>query len=136
MKRLIRCVALLAVLLVPSFALATTTQEILDLVLTSRQKVSAMIGVKNESVQTMLLTEIANLTQDINTKTDAMLADPEIPDETKNKLMEFKMVWDQLVATRDGEMIPAIQAGDSEHAKSIGQEVQNDRFKTIAGLLK
>lgn len=129
--------AMLAIfLLMPCLASATTTQEILELVLTSRQKVTAMIGVKNESVQTMLLNDIGTLTQDVNTKTDAMLADPETPEETKNKLMEFKMVWDQLVATRDGEMIPAIQAGESEHAKQIGQEVQNERFKTISGLLK
>ena len=137
MHHSIRSFVLMALLVIaPSLVHAAPMAELFDAVQTSRQKVTAMIAVDDEAVQGALIGEIAAITQDVNARADAMLVDEATPEDEKAKLTEFKMIWDQLVLTRDNEMIPAILAGDKEKAKAIGQDVQADRFKKISGLLK
>ncbi len=137
MLSIIRYVAAVVILLVTSgVALATPESEIFDAVQTSRQKVTALIAVDNEGVQSTLINEIAVITQDVNARTDTILADEATSEEVKARLTVFKMIWDQLVLTRDNEMIPAIVAGDKDKAQKIGQEIQAERFRKITGLLK
>lgn len=137
MHHSIRTLFLMALLvLAPSLAHATPMAELFDAVQTSRQKVSTMMTVDDENVQSSLIGEVVTITQDVNAKVDALMVDAATSDDDKAKLAEFKTIWDQMVVTRDNEIIPAILAGESEKAKTIGQNVQSERFKKISGLLK
>lgn len=120
----------------PLAAHAEGTADILELVQTSRAKVSVFISTDDENMRNTLLSEISGNSQEVDMRTDTMLSDENTPAATKEKLQEFKAIWTEFVATRDGEMIPAVQAGDKEKAKSLGQSVQAERIKKIQALLK
>ncbi len=129
--------SLIAMLILAPFAAhAEGTADILELVQTSRAKVAGFISTDDENVRNTLLSEISGNTQEVDMRTDTLLADEATPAATKEKLQEFKTIWAEFVATRDGEMIPAAQAGDKEKAKSLGQTVQAERLKKIQALLK
>ncbi len=115
---------------------AAGTADVLELVQTSRAKVTGFLSTDDENVRSTLLSEIGASTQEVDMRTDTMLQDEHTPDDVKQKLTEFKIIWAEFVQTRDGEMIPAAQAGDKEKAKSLGQTVQAERFKKIQALLK
>jgi hypothetical protein len=44
---------------------------------------------------------------------------------------DFKAVWDQFKATRDTEIIPAIEKGNAKDARKIVNGVQADRLATM-----
>lgn len=120
----------------PFVVMAEGTADILDLVQTSRAKVAVFISTDDENMRNTLLSEINGNSQEVDMRTDTMLGDENVPAATKEKLQEFKAIWAEFVQTRDGEMIPAAQAGDKEKAKSLGQTVQAERLKKIQALLK
>ncbi|MDX1923083.1 MAG: hypothetical protein SFW65_08150 [Alphaproteobacteria bacterium] len=121
----------------PFAALAEgTTADILELVQNSRAKVSGFLSTDDENVRSTLLSEISASTIEVDMRTDTMINDDKTPEETKQRLLQFKSVWAEFVQTRDGEMIPAAQEGDKEKARNLGQTVQMERFKKIQTLLK
>jgi len=51
------------------------------------------------------------------------------------KATEFKIVWDQFKATRDKEIIPAIEEGNFADAKRVADNVQLDRLSKMWSII-
>jgi hypothetical protein len=48
---------------------------------------------------------------------------------------DFKLVWDQVKATRDKEIIPALYKGDTDDAKKIANGIQLRRLSKMWGIM-
>jgi hypothetical protein len=136
MKYILYMLAITMAVLAPCAAFATTTGDIMELVMVSRQKVVALRVSEDAGARDALLAEIGAATDAVSTQTQAMLEDPATPMNVKEKLVAFAGVWNEFLQTRDNELIPAIMAGDNEAAQALGQGVQADRIKQMGDLLK
>jgi hypothetical protein len=67
--------------------------------------------------------------QAATSKLDSLLADMTGADA--KVAADFRAVWDQFKATRDKEIIPALDKGNAEDAKKIADGVQLDRLSKM-----
>ncbi len=88
-----------------------------------------MMKAKDKSAQDALNVK----TQAASTKLDTMLADM-IGADAKIAV-DFKTVWDQFKATRDKEIIPAIDRGNTDDAKKLADGIQYERFSKMWSIM-
>src|SRR5512135_2534941 len=94
-------------------AWATPATDICAALGEARISLYSMLHAKDKSAQDTLKAK----TQTASTKIDSALAGMTGADA--KVAADFKTVWDQFKATRDNEIIPAIDKGNSEDAKRI-----------------
>jgi hypothetical protein len=123
---LILCMS--AIAFAPTMSFAASKADALTAMKTAREKLVVLIDTKEKAAQDALIKEI----QDATAKADAQLADL----DSDPKAKEAKGVWEEFKKTRETEIIPAVQKGDSAKAKEIATGVQRERFKKITELLQ
>jgi hypothetical protein len=123
---LILCMS--AIAFAPTMSFAASKADALTAMKTAREKLVVLIDTKEKATQDALIKEI----QDATAKADAQLADL----DSDPKAKEAKGVWEEFKKTRETEIIPAVQKGDSAKAKEIATGVQRERFKKITELLQ
>jgi len=95
----------------------------------ARSALWSMMDAKDKSAQDSLNAKV----QTASTKLDSVVA---AMTGTEAKVAaEFKVLWDQFKATREGEIIPAIYAGKAAEAKKIAAGVQADRLSKMWGIM-
>jgi hypothetical protein len=115
---------------------AATTADVLTSLQAARSKLVELIGTTDKGTQSVLIEDIKKATQEVDKKVSEVEGDAATTPEVKAKLVEFKATWAEFQKTRDGEIIPAVTAGDAAKAKSLAQGVQVERFKKMTGLLQ
>src|SRR5262249_9095003 len=123
-------------LLAPAPASATTTADILTVMWAMRGQGVALLQVPDKESRINIINEIKKSSQDITNMVATMEADPNTPADVRARLEEFKPLWAEFQATRDGEAFPAVLAGDIAKAQNIGVMVQVARFRRLALLLQ
>ena len=123
---LILCMGAVALASTASFA--ASKAEALAAMKTAREKLVALIDTKEKGTQDTLISEI----QKASSEADAQLA--ALPDDAKAK--EAATIWADFKKTRETEIIPAVQKGETAKAKEIASGIQKERFKSIMGLLQ
>lgn len=93
----------------------------------AREGLLGLLEAPDAAAQSAKLTAI----QAGTAKVDAALAGADA-----TKVAEFTTIWTEFKKTRDTEIIPAIQAGDKNKAKTLAEGIQAERIakmKTILG---
>jgi Skp family chaperone for outer membrane proteins len=85
----------------------------------------AMISAKDRSAQDALNAKV----QAASKKLDSMLEN--MPAKDAKLAADFKIVWDQFKTTRENEIIPAIQKGNTQDAKKIADGIQLQRLSQM-----
>jgi hypothetical protein len=96
---------------------------------TARNTLYSMINAKGKSEQEALNTNV----QAASTKLDTALAGMTGADA--KVATDFKAVWDQFKATREKEIIPAINKGDVAEAKKLADGIQYERLSKMWSIL-
>jgi Four helix bundle sensory module for signal transduction len=95
----------------------------------TRSALYSMLNAKDKSAQDALKSKV----KETSTRLDSLLAGMTGAD---TKLAaEFKIVWDQFKATRDEQIIPAIDKGDINDAKKIADSIQLERLSKMWGIM-
>lgn len=132
---LLNFLALLSLLTLSIQAQAGQVADVKSSLMVARQNLVAMIEATDKVVMDKHKAEIAKATQAL----DGALASA-LTDYTqfahKAGLQDFKATWEAFKATRDGDIIPALYAGDKDKAKGLAKGVQAERFKKMTGLLE
>ncbi len=95
----------------------------------ARSSLYSMLHAKNKSAQDALKAK----TQAASTKIDSAVASMTGPDA--KVAADFKAVWDQFKATRDNEIIPAIDKGNIDDAKTIADGIQLQRLSRMWSIM-
>ncbi len=85
----------------------------------------AMISAKGNSAQDALNAKVKASSD----KLDSVLAS--MSGNDAKRAADFKIVWEQFKATRDSEIIPAIQNGRVQDAKKIADGIQLQRLSQM-----
>jgi hypothetical protein len=88
-----------------------------------------MMDAKGQSAQDALKAKI----QAASSKLDSVLAS--MTGAEAKAAADFKAVWEQFKATREGEIIPAIYSGKASDAKKIAAGVQADRLSKMWAIM-
>ncbi len=110
-------------------AWATPASEICAALAQARTSLYSMLHAKDKSAQNALNAKI----QASSTKIDSALASMTGADA--KVATDFKTVWVQFTATRDNEIIPAIDKGNFEDAKRIADGIQFQRLSTMWSIM-
>ena len=84
-----------------------------------------MISAKDKSAQDALKAKV----QASSKKLDSVLA--AMSGNDAKRAGEFKAVWEQFKATRENEIIPALQKGNVQEAKKIADGIQLQRLSQM-----
>ncbi len=95
----------------------------------ARNALYSMLNAKDKSAQDALNVKM----QAASTKLDSVLAGMTGPEA--KVAADFKAVWDQFKATRDTEIIPAIEKGNANEAKKIADGIQLDRLSEMWSIM-
>lgn len=79
--------------------------------------------------------EIAKASSGVDAAIALALADPSISDDRAKLYKELKTIWEEFKKTRDGDIVPAVKAGQKDHAKALATGVQAERYKKMNELL-
>ena len=110
---------------VASPARADSAAEACAALVNVRGALYAMISAKDKSAQDALKAKV----QASSNKLDSVLASMFGNDATRAG--EFKAVWEQFEATRENEIIPALQKGNVQEAKKIADGIQLQRLSQM-----
>ena len=105
-----------------SAARADSVREVCATLVDARSSLWSMINAKDKSAQDALNAKV----QAASTKLDSVLAG--MTGRDAKLATDFKVVWDQFKATRDGEIVPAIYKGNAKDARKIADGVQAARL--------
>jgi PAS domain S-box-containing protein len=108
-----------------SVAWATPASETCAALGQARTSLYSMLHAKDKSAQDALKAKI----QASSTKIDSALAS--LTGAEAKVAADFKAVWDQFTATRDTEIIPAIDKSNFEDAKKIADGIQFQRLSRM-----
>lgn len=127
--------AILAALSLSGFLGVAHAGQVADLkatLATTRQHTMAMLGESDRTVLEMRYEEALKSSKDL----DAALVSALGSEAPRPGLVQFKGVWEAFKSTRDGEIIPALLAGERDKARELAQKVQAPRFKKMNELLE
>ena len=110
-------------------AWATPASETCAALGQARTSLYSMLHAKDKSAQDALKAKI----QASSAKIDSALASMTGADA--KVATDFKTVWDQFTATRDTEIIPAIDKGNFEDAKKIADGIQFQRLSRMWSIM-
>jgi len=88
-----------------------------------------MINAKDKSAQDALNAKV----QAASTKLDSALTS--MTDADAKVAADFKAIWDQFKATRENEIIPAINKGNAAEAKKITDGIQYERLSKMWSIM-
>jgi hypothetical protein len=111
------------------YARADHAREACAALVNARSALVLMMDAKGQSAQDALTAKV----QAASSKLDSVLAS--MTGAEAKAAADFKAVWDQFKATRDGEIIPAVFAGKASDAKKIAAGVQADRLSKMWGIM-
>lgn len=114
---------------IPPAAWADPARDACAALATARNALYSMINAKDKSEQDALNTNV----QAASTKLDTALAGMTGADA--KVATDFKAVWDQFKATREKEIIPAINKGDVAEAKKLADGIQYERLSKMWSIL-
>ncbi len=95
----------------------------------ARNALYSMLTAKDKSAKDALNAKM----QTASIKLDSVLAGMTGPEA--KVAADFKAIWDQFKATRDTEIIPAIEKGNADGAKKIANGVQLDRLAKMWSIM-
>jgi|SRR5579859_575647 hypothetical protein len=95
----------------------------------ARSALYSMLSARDKSAQEELKAQI----QQASVRLDSVLA--AMTGADVKKAAEFKTVWDQFKATRDKEIIPAMEQGNFADAKRIADSIQLDRLSKMWSIM-
>ena len=110
-------------------ARADAASEACAALVNARSALYAMIAAKDKSAQDALRAKM----QTESAKLDSALAGMTGADA--KVAVDFKAVWDQFKATRDNEIIPAIDKGNFNEAKKIADDIQLKRLSKMWSIM-
>jgi len=110
---------------VASPARADSAAEACAALVNVRGALYAMISAKDKSAQDALKAKV----QASSNKLDSALAS--MSGNDAKRVGEFKAVWEQFEATRENEIIPALQKGNVQEAKKIADGIQLQRLSQM-----
>ena len=110
-------------------AWATPASETCAALAQARTSLYSMLYAKDKSAQDALKAKM----QAASTKIDSALVSMTGADA--KVAADFKTVWDQFTATRDNEIIPAIDKGNFENAKKIADGIQYQRLSRMWSIM-
>ena len=110
-------------------ARADAASEACAALVNARSALYAMIAAKDKSAQDALRAKM----QTESAKLDSALAGMTGADA--KVAVDFKAVWDQFKATRDNEIIPAIDKGNFNEAKKIADDTQLKRLSKMWSIM-
>ncbi len=110
-------------------ARADAASEACAALVNARSALYAMIAAKDKSAQDALRAKM----QTESAKLDSALAGTTGADA--KVAVDFKVVWDQFKATRDNEIIPAIDKGNFNEAKKIADDTQLKRLSKMWSIM-
>ena len=99
----------------------------------ARSSLVAMVGSKDKAEQAALRDKVNDASTKLEEAYAAMLGDDNKADDAD--LDKFKETWEAFKETRETEIIPAVEKGDTKTAKDIAQGVQADRMKVMNGVV-
>jgi hypothetical protein len=111
------------------YARADHARDACAALVNARSALVLMMDAKGQSAQDALKAKI----QAASIKLDSVLGS--MTGAEAKAAADFKAVWDQFKATREGEIIPAIYAGRASEAKKITAGVQADRLSKMWGIM-
>jgi len=100
----------------------------------ARSNLVAMVNSNDKAEQTSLRTKVNDATTKLEGAYTAMLGDDNKADDAE--LGKFKTTWEAFKNTRETEIIPAVEKGDTDTAKKIAQGIQAQRMKTMNGVVE
>ena len=106
-------------------AWASSTDDACVALANARTTLYSMMSVKDKTA----LDELNAKVQATSTRVDTLLAGMTGADA--KVAADFKTVWDQFKATREEQIIPAIQKGSIDDAKKIADGIQFERFSKM-----
>ena len=112
-----------------SVAWATPASETCAALGQARTSLYSMLHAKDKTAQDALKAKI----QASSTKIDSALAS--LTGAEAKVAADFKAVWDQFTATRDTEIIPAIDKSNFEDAKKIADGIQFQRLSRMWSIM-
>jgi hypothetical protein len=95
----------------------------------ARKPLYSMINAKDKSAQDTLNAKV----QAASTKLDSVLTS--MTDAEAKVAADFKAIWDQFKATRENEIIPAINKGNAAEAKKITDGIQYERLAKMWSIM-
>jgi hypothetical protein len=110
-------------------AWATPASETCAALAQARTSLYSMLYATDKSAQDALKAKM----QAASTKIDSALASMTGADA--KVAADFKTVWDQFTATRDNEIIPAIDKGNFEDAKKTADGIQYQRLSRMWSIM-
>lgn len=99
----------------------------------ARSSLVAMVGSNDKAEQAALRDKVNDASTKLEEAYAAMLGDDNKADDAD--LDKFKETWEAFKETRETEIIPAVEKGDTKTAKDIAQGVQADRMKVMNGVV-
>jgi hypothetical protein len=112
-----------------SAAWADTASDACGALANARTALYSMINAKDKSAQDALKAKV----QEASTMLDSLLAGMTGADA--KTAADFKALWDQFKATRDNQIIPAIDKGNADEAKKIADGIQFERLSKMWSII-
>jgi hypothetical protein len=112
--------------LATSLAQATTPADVCTNLGAARAALVTLLDEADATKQTGYVDQIKTATAAVDANLAAMAGGPDAA-----KVTAFKPTWDLFKATRDGEIVPAVKAGDIAKAKGLATGVQAGRMKEM-----
>ncbi len=112
--------------LATGLAQAATPADVCTNLGAARTALVTLLDEADATKQTGYVDQIKTATAAVDANLAAMAGGPDAA-----KVTAFKPTWDLFKATRDGEIVPAIKAGDTAKAKGLATGVQAGRMKEM-----
>ncbi len=121
--------ALVFALVLGPAAWADSAADVCAALVNARSSLYSMLSAKDKAARDALHAK----TQEASAKVDSVLA--AMTGADAKRAADFKAVWDQFKATRDKEIIPALDAGNAGEAKKIADGVQYRRLSQMWSIM-
>lgn len=115
-----------ALSLVNGLAQAATPADVCSNLGAARTALVSMLDESDAAKQTGYVEQIKTTSAALDANLAAMAGGPDAA-----KAATFKPIWDAFKGTREGEIIPAIKAGDIAKAKGLATGIQAGRMKEM-----
>jgi hypothetical protein len=115
-----------ALTLAAGLAQAATPTDVCSNLGAARTALVALLDEADAAKQAAYLDQIKTASAALDANLAAMAGGPDAA-----KAATFKPIWDAFKGTREGEIIPAIKAGDTVKAKGLATGIQAGRMKEM-----
>ncbi len=111
-------------------ALAATPADVCASLAEARGALVAMLSEMDPSKLDAYRARVQSASARLDADLGAMAKGPDAA-----RVRDFKGVWSAFKITREGEIIPALYAGDRERAKGLAMGIQAERVKAMKGTM-